>query len=945
MVCVMYVFLMYTVGWGFTFVSTGLNLCNYGEYIKNNKCYECEENKYSNFKNAESCFSCPPSSYNNKRSSKYIHSCSCDSNYYLNYIGNRCDKCSDIASYFFCENNLNELYVDNVEYFLKHTNEINFKNYDRCSTKKDRKNIYPFMNNIFIYCKNPGVCLDTCGKCSENNEGFICNNCKENYYKNIYLKYSTCKKCYHIITSIIIIIFYCFIFLIFLMILFKYINISLYFYHLNIYKKETIYFLHYFREFMFYLSLIFLISFSNDLTENEQDNSISYEHPNKKQKAYPKYDDLESVHYLLNIYLHNLFFDIIKVIHLNFLNYVNIDCLYFLKTNSKLHTIEIFVFIFFVVLFGCLTLLCNFIFLYLRKSVNKYARNVGTNLIKLSSSLECCSEREDIDSVKSSNENKNKNNKKRDVKQFKKILLYPFLFPNFCHYTFVNVTFFYDNDVVEFFKNCVQIYYYQYVHIIMYMSSCFIMFIFLSGYICIGIFNYNISYYDTETLCYDNIHLRVTKYMGILIISIFCFIYYIIVFISILRTPYILREEYKYKYIYGFYTFLCKKNKYYYYIFRTIFINLLFLMNMQLPNNLSCLIYMSFLFILLICITMFLDPHITIKEYNIKLESFFFMFLFFFNIQLEQIRIVTYNMVLRVSLSILTLVIYSFILLYYLFYMLRDVYIYFSLYKYYIKNKSSIVEKNKKCCKYLEYYIYYYLKKRVDINMSNIDSDEKKDADDLCRDNVDEDSLLENCDDPRTNSLSKKDIKYIYYKCVFISPFIPETIIQLLFIVKNINHVIHLRKNKSNDEIYNFIFENGYIEIQKTSIDRFLSKAKYIFINKFQGNYKLFKETMMRMFSKLVRSIKCYKDLYIRECVAEQIKKKYKINEIDKNVVVYDENYEQSHINTFLYKLRGLNENVCRKNKQFSLLFPSIDNVILKTKKNIQKKKYAIIKE
>ncbi|KEG03764.1 hypothetical protein YYE_01791 [Plasmodium vinckei vinckei] len=841
------------VGWGFTFVSTGLNLCNYGEYIKNNKCYECEENKYSNFKNAESCFSCPPSSYNNKRSSKFIHSCSCDSNYYLNYIGNRCDKCSDIASNFFCENNLNELYVDNVEYFLKLTNEISFKNYDRCSTKKDRKNIYPFMNNIFIYCKTPGVCLDTCGKCSENNEGFICNNCKENYYKNIYLKYSTCKKCYHIITSIIIIIFYCFVFLIFLMILFKYVNISLYFYHLNIYKKETIYFLHYFREFMFYLSLIFLISFSNDLTENEQENSISYEHPNKKQKGYPQYDDLESVHYVLNIYLHNLFFDIIKVIHLNFLDYVNIDCLYFLKTSSKLHTIEIFVFIFFVVLFVCLTLVCNFIFLYLRRSVNKYDRDVGINVINLLSSLEDCSEREDIDRVQSSNENINKNDKKSDVNKFKKILLYPFLFPNFCHYTFVNVTFFYDNDVVEFFKNCVQIYYYQYVHIIMYMSSCFIMFIFLSGYICIGIFNYNISYYDTETLCYDNIHLKVTKYM---------------VFISILRTSYILREKYKYKYMYGFYT--------------TIFINLLFLMNMQLPNNLNCLIYMSFVFILLICITMFLDPHIKIKEYNIKLE--------------KQIRIVTYNIV--------------------------DVYIYFSLYKYYIKNKSSIIEKNEKGCKYLE----------VNINMSNIDKDGKEDADDLCRDNADEDSLLENCDDPQT------DIKYIYYKCVFISPFIPETIIQLLFIVKNINHIIHLRKNKSNDEIYNFIFENGYIEIQKTSIDRFLSKAKYIFINKFQGNYKLFKEAMIRMFSKLVRSIKCYKDLYIRECVAEQIKKKYKIREIDKNVVVYDENYEQAHINTFLYMLRGLNENVCTKNKHFSLLFPSIDNVVLKTKKKITEK-------
>lgn len=58
--------------------------------------------------------------------------------------------------------------------------------------------------------------------------------------------------------------------------------------------------------------------------------------------------------------------------------------------------------------------------------------------------------------------------------------------------------------------------------------------------------------------------------------------------------------------------------------------------------------------------------------------------------------------------------------------------------------------------------------------------------------------------------------------------------------------------------LHNFL---GYIEIQKTSIDRFISKSKHVFIKKFQRNYKLFKETMINIFSNLVRSIKCYKDV------------------------------------------------------------------------------------
>ncbi|SBS84147.1 hypothetical protein POVCU2_0024660 [Plasmodium ovale curtisi] len=46
--------------------------------------------------------------------------------------------------------------------------------------------------------------------------------------------------------------------------------------------------------------------------------------------------------------------------------------------------------------------------------------------------------------------------------------------------------------------------------------------------------------------------------------------------------------------------------------------------------------------------------------------------------------------------------------------------------------------------------------------------------------------------------------------------------------------------------------------------------------------------------------------VYMRECVASRIRGKYKINEIEKNTIIFDENYEQKHINTFLYNLRGL---------------------------------------
>lgn len=62
--------------------------------------------------------------------------------------------------------------------------------------------------------------------------------------------------------------------------------------------------------------------------------------------------------------------------------------------------------------------------------------------------------------------------------------------------------------------------------------------------------------------------------------------------------------------------------------------------------------------------------------------------------------------------------------------------------------------------------------------------------------------------------------------------------------------------------------------------------------------------------------------VYIRECVARRIRNKYKISEINTQKIVYDENYEQKHINTFLYRLRGSNQNVDARHQTFSQLFP-----------------------
>ncbi|CRH00361.1 conserved Plasmodium membrane protein, unknown function [Plasmodium relictum] len=922
-----YTFFIYTIFFCLHNYVLCSNFCEYGEYFRNNNCFPCEKNTYSSYKNSETCFNCPPSSINSKTSSKYIYDCFCDSNYYLNYIGNSCDSCFDLYNSFYCEKNLNELYVDDIEAFLKKKKEFLFKNIDRCLTKQDKKNIYPFMNNIYIYCKSPGVCLDTCGKCSEYNDGFLCNNCIENYFKNIYLKYSKCKKCYHILVILFIIIIYCFILFVFFIILFKCINISLYFFHFNIYEKETLYFLHYFREFTFYLSLIFIISLSNDLTENEREHYTLYEKKNDKEL----YNGNIKIHYLFNIYMHNLFFDIIKIIHLNFINFFKIDCFYYNKTNSKINTIQMFIFVCIIFIFICFTLFCNFTFLYLKKKTDllkKFRKNEG-DLLNEDNLLN----------------NYNKNIKNEKLQKIKHFFLYPILLPNYVFYNYVNVKNFYYDDAVNFLKTSFQIFYYQFIFLTLYMCNSIIIFIFMSSYICIGLFNYYTSYYDTTTVCYNKFHFKITKFMILPILSCLCFLFYIILFIYIFIITYDFRDYYKYKYMYGFYTFLYNKSKCYYFILKILFINILFLFIIQLPDHLSCLVYISFLFLFFISISLFINPFIKIKNYNLKIESFFIMFLFFFNLQLEQIRIITYNITLRISLSFITLFIYAFILVYYLFFMIKDVYLYFSLYLKYIKMKNCPNTKNRESINYSStdnFFFYYYLKNKMNINLYYFDNSKNKLAHEK-----DDEVFLESCDATTITykedysepykTLSKKDEDYIYDHCVLISPFIPETIIQLLFITKNINHIIRLKTKNQHMKIYNFLFENGYIEIQKTSVDRFITRSQYIYKKMFKGNNQKFIKEMISIFSSIVKDLKCFKDVYVRECIAKRIKSKYKINEIDKNKIKYDENYEQKNINTFFYKLRDLNKNMDGKNHIFFRLFPSL--VVLKDVYKKNKKK------
>ncbi|SCQ16364.1 conserved Plasmodium protein, unknown function, partial [Plasmodium ovale] len=921
--------LLVYVSWCFPYcVLCPFHFCNYGEYFKNGACYGCEENSYSSYTNSEGCFGCPPSSSNNIRSSKFIYDCACDNDdYYLNYLGNRCDMCSDVSHRFFCGKNLNELHVDNIESFFKHKNEITFANFDRCLIKKDRKNMYPIMSNMFIYCKSPDICLDTCGRCSEYNEGFMCDRCTKQYAKNIFLKYAKCKRCYHVIFTIFTTLLYCFVVLILFILLVKCINVSLYFYHFDIYKKGTIYFVHYFREFAFYLSLLLLLSLSNDLTESERENYTAQERGNTEAAHQLQSGDIRT-HYFLNIYLHNVFFDLIKSIQLNFMHFIKLDCLHLDISVSKVVATQTFVFAFGLCLLLCFTLLCNLVFLYLRRgnarlfglppNGNSLYRGITTADAEVTSGSA-----NSVIGVGEPNRVSEWEERLRDKLSHPPLplrlplLLPPLLLPNFTRPSYVKVTFFYASEAVEFLKTWIQICYYQYIQIFLYVTNSLVIFIFLSSYVCIGLFNYKRSYYDTSALCSDNSNVGVSKYMGICTIFCVCFVFYIILIICIYSKPISLRRNYDYKYTYGLYTFLCKEDKPYYYIVRMLFTNFLFLIIILLPNHLSCLIYISFFFLSFICLTIFLDPYIKIDHYKLKTESFFFMFLFFFNIQLEQLRIVTYHITSRIMLSFFTVFIYSFILLYYLYFMLNDVYTYgypYGQYLRYEKLRGLSAGKEGDSSEGTpqdRYYFYHYLKCKMNIVTRPIDEVER----DI--------SLLEDMEEVEpVRRMPGGDAEYIRQQCVLISPFVAETVIQLLFISKNINHMIRLKKRIPYIEIYNCLFENGYIEIQRTPIDRFLTKAIYIYKEVFKGNYKLFRTEMTRIFADIVRDVRCFKDVYMRECVASRIRGKYKINEIEKNTIIFDENYEQKHINTFLYNLRGLSKNVYLKNEAFFQLFP-----------------------
>ncbi|ANQ08667.1 Uncharacterized protein PCOAH_00028540 [Plasmodium coatneyi] len=887
--------------------------CNYGEYFKNGKCYPCEEDTYSSYRNAESCFRCPPGSFNNRKSSKYIYDCSCDGDFYLNYVGNRCDMCSELGTRFYCKRDLTELYVDNLDAFFKHKDEITVKNFDRCVVKENKKNVYPFMNNLYLFCKSPNICLDTCGRCSENNEGFMCNNCVQNYDKNIFLKYATCRKCFHVIFVILNMAVYLILSFAFFLVLFKCINVSLYFYQVDVYRKGTIYFLHYFREFVFYLSLILLLSFSNDLTETERENYTFYGGDGKQEPTHLHSGDAK-LHYLLNIYLHNAFFDIIKIFHLNFLHFVKLGCLHVGSNRSKIYSIQIVVLLGGILLFICFTLVCNLIFLYLR--------NGGHNIV---------ADRTGEEEANSVSEDQTGGFKKNIARKLVDTYLYPLLLHNYVFQNYVHMTFFYDQDVVKFFKRSIRICYYQYMHIFLYVANAMIMFIFLSSYMCIGLFNYKRSYYDTATVCYDDLHLRASKFMNIPVVLIACFVYYVILFVSIYSKPAEMKRKYPYKYVYGLYTFLCKHEKYYYYIVKNLFINILFLCVIHMDDHLSCLICFSFAILFFIFFSMFVNPYIDIGKYNIKWENIFFLFLFFFNIQLEQIRLVTYDICLRIILSFATLFIYTFILLYFLYFMLKDVCLYFALYVKYVNIKDEGVAENANAGPLThplmsQFYFFYYLKKNMGEDLYHAQGDHRKVKTGGAHSMTLEKYHVEKCHEV----VPPKDMDYISHHCVLISPFIAETIVQLLFITKNINHIIRLRRNDSNVQIYNCLFENGYVEIQKTPVDRFVLVAEHIYKNLFHRNYISFRTEMTRLFTDLVRDLRCFKDVYIRECVAKRIREKYKIGEINRQKIVYDENYEQKHINTFLYRLRGSDKNVDARHQTFSQLFPDIGKAVLK---------------
>ncbi|SOV74541.1 conserved Plasmodium membrane protein, unknown function [Plasmodium sp. gorilla clade G3] len=974
--------------------------CSYGEYFKNNKCYPCEENKYSSYKNSEGCFKCPPSSFHKKLGVKSIYECICDKNYYLNYIGNSCDRCVDlnnnISSSFYCKGGLNILNIDNKKLFSFNNKEnISFHDIvDTCYTTKDIRNIYPYINNIYIHCKRPNICLNTCGICATKYEGFLCDNCIDDYYKNnIYIKYSNCKKCY---SSIIFILFIFLIYSIvivyfFICIIHKCINISLYFYHYNIYKKGTIYFLHYFRQFIFYLSLMLILALSNDLTESERENYNILSITNNEEMSYNLHSGDITNHYYMNIYIHNLFYDFIKLLFLHFINLLPIKC--FLKNmendkkvhvTSQIDLIQFFVSIYIFFLFFFFAIICNVIYLCVMKRMtynNLFVEEEQKEELYINVNVN----EETLQKDYSSNDVDRKSKRKNPYYFYEYIMLflrrikikylfcsyiYPLFISNYCYFDYIQKMeedikkpFLEENNRVTFLKSSIQIYYYQYIFITLYICNSLIMFIYLSPYICISMFKNNKSYYDPPTLCYDKREDDFYKYLGIFIIFSLCFLFYMVVFVCLCRMNYNNHNKednysnnnnnnnyyyyYTYVYIFGFYTFLYKNSKYYYYVLKIFFVNILFIFVIQMKDNLSSLIIISFLFLVFICVSLFIDPYIKICNYNIKFESMLFMFLFFLSMQLEIIRLITYHILLRIYLSFISLFIYSFILLYYMFFMIKDVYVYFSFYLKYMNEKkkqrgNEKAEKNKFMDKY---FFYYFIKKKgMNINIS-FHEIRKNISSEICL--KESQNMMESYKDIEKDKffgyIGKEHVQFIYDQCILISPFIEEAIIQCLFLTKNIKHIICLCSDGDYNSIYNFLFQNGYVEIQKTAVERFLCRSIYIYKYMFKYNTPLFIKEIVNIFTILVKKLECFKDVYIRECVAKRIREKYKMNELYVgNKKTFDENYEEKHINTFLCNLRCLNKNADEKNEQFVKLFPNIGKVvpqILETKKKNTKKK------
>ncbi|SOV12128.1 conserved Plasmodium membrane protein, unknown function [Plasmodium gaboni] len=953
--------------------------CSYGEYLKNNKCYPCEENKYSSYKNAEGCFKCPPSSFHKKLGVKSIHECICEKNYYLNYLRNSCDRCVDlnnnISSSFYCKEGLNILEIDYMKLFSVNNKEnITFYDMvDTCYATKDIKNIYPYINNnIYIYCKRPNICLNTCGMCATKYEGYLCDNCIDDYYKNnIYIKYSNCKKCYSSIIFIlfIFIIYSIVIFYFFICIIHKCINISLYFYHYNIYKKDTIYFLHYFRQFVFYLSLMLILALSNDLTESERENYNILSIKNNEAIPYNLHSGDITKNYYMNIYVHNLFYDFIKLLFLHFINLLPIKCfLKNIKNDKKVYVIsqidwiQLVVSIYFFFLFCIFTIICNVIYLCVMRRM-KYNNllvegeqkeevyinvkvNINEETLQKGYNPNCVHEQKKIRNPCYFFEYIKFFLRKTKIKYFFGYYIYPMFISNYCYFDYIEKnedsikkSFLEHYNRVTFLKSSIQIYYYQYIFITLYIFNSLIMFIYLSPYICISMFKNNKSYYDPPTFCYDKREENFYKYLGIFIIFSFCFLFYMMVFVCLYRMNYNNNNKnnsFRYVYIFGFYTYLYKNNKYYYYILKIFFLNSLFIFVIQMKDHLSSLIIISFLFLVFICVSLFIDPFIKLYNYNIKFESMLFMFLFFLSIQLEIIRLITYHILLRIYLSFISLFIYSFILFYYMFFMIKDVYVYFSLYIKYMNEKNNEKEGNDKIIDI--YFFYYYVKKKMNIDISFYD----------VRKNISTEICLKKCynnmesfedveKDQIVGYIGKDHIEFIYDHCIFISPFIEEAIIQCLFLTKNIRHVISLCYDGDYNRIYNFLFENGYVEIQKTSVQRFLCRSIYIYQNMFKYNTPLFIKEIVNIFTTLVKKLQCFKDVYIREAVAKRIREKYKMNEIYVGKKKkFDENYEEKHINTFLCNLRCLNKNADEKNEKFIKLFPNIGKVvpqILPTKK------------